>query len=364
VVTAYGSWFSPNLELSASQLSQEFDSGLGAGVESLKLLLGVKSGGQTNWHVVIRDAQYRVLAVLGAKDFEGSASRRRWTGRLPTNRVIADFRAPSTSDAIIEFPAGIALPKESSDTRLFSIQGHTPAWKPLYESDSSVARRAGDPVGMLIAAAVLADGQKHSWCCSGVLLSSNILLTNWHCGGTSGMHDDAYWNSDVCGNTIVDLGWDDGRVSRQYSCDQVVAKNKALDFALLRLKPVIGMGGVAGEPIKARWSESNATIPSTIFVIHHAQCKPKLLSDRCSANEIQGIASQTIFTHACDTEPGASGAPIFDAGGRLVGLHQAGFARDAQCKPTDNINKGIKFNEILRLLRSENAAVAAELVGE
>jgi S1-C subfamily serine protease len=377
--TSFGQWFDPSITLNSNQTSQSFDSGL-PNISSLKLFLGAKKT-EHSWNIVIRDGQYHVLATFGSKEFGADGAGRekgRWTGRLPSSQVIVDLIAPNEPNAAVDVIAGIALPSSSSATRLFSIQGQTPKWQPLYKSSSATEKRAGDAVGMLVGAAVLDDGQKYSWCCSGVEVTSDLFLTNWHCGGAQGMPEKAYWNTDVCNNTVVDLGWDDGLISRQYSCADVVATDKRLDFALLRLRPVVGPGGTVGEPVRAQWGGDQIGAVSNIFMLHHAQCLPKLTSGSCHVistsipawtNDEGGAGAPAsgrrdpfpVFTHDCDTEPGASGGPIFDFRGKLVGLHHAGFARDAQCHAIDSVNKAIKIDAILEFLRDSRPALSSEL---
>lgn len=382
-VTAFGQWFAPGTVLSASNPTRRVRHGIADfAAESVRLLIGVTAGTDRDWNLVIRDTSYRVLASFGAEDFRderGGLGRRRWTGRLPAAEVIADLVASPTSDVRIEISTGMALPKQSADTRLFSIvRDDGEPWSELYERNQDVTpKRAGDAVGMLVSGAISAQtGEKRTWCCSGVMLSSDVMLTNWHCGGSSEiqMTPGNYWNEDVCDNTVVDLGWGKGAVSRQYNCVKVLKRDRRLDFALLRLRPVIGAGGTSGEPSRVRLSERAVESGQDVFVVHHAQCKEKLVSARCrvvlpsypgwKASEAAGSANsqpQTEFSHDCNTEQGASGAPVFDTGGKLVGLHHVGFARDNQCRPVDRVNKAVKVRDIVKFLRDSDPDLAKEL---
>jgi hypothetical protein len=184
------------------------------------------------------------------------------------------------------------------------------------------------------------------------------MLTNWHCGGVVGMPEQSYWGNDVCANTLVDLGWDDGVVSRQYHCAEVLVKDRRLDFALIRLRPVVGFGGVVGEPLHAQLALEKVSALTELFIVHHAMCKPKLLSMQCrivskAYTNWMDTSTQTDFSHDCDTEPGASGAPVFDNDGRIVGLHHLGFTRDDQCNPLDKINKAVQIQEIVRSIKGD-----------
>jgi hypothetical protein len=368
-VTSFGRWFEPAVSLTSSSSLQKIDSGItDIQVASLKLLVGVASGTDRDWNLVIRDLNYHVLATFGASDFADNSSgltRKRWTGRLPAGVVRADLVARHPSDMHIDIIAGVAFPNESSDQRLFSIQGPQPAWQDLYESDSIAARRAGDSVGMLVTQQFSPDtGWEASWCCTGVMVARDIMLTNWHCGGSTGIPANSYWNSDVCANALIDLAWDNGHVARQYNCVEVLARDQGLDFALIRIQPVVGMGAGSGEPVHVQLMD--AVSATDVFVVHHALCKPKLVSSHC---QIRATAyenwldptKQTDVTHNCDTEPGASGAPVFDMSGQLVGLHHLGFKRNEQCVAVDQLDKAVRIGAIIGYIKDQKPVLLGEL---
>ena len=62
------------------------------------------------------------------------------------------------------------------------------------------------------------------------------------------------------------------------------------------------------------------------------------------------------FTHDCDSEGGSSGAPVFDAAGRIVGLHHYGHNVDpATCRDTDAVNKAVRIDQIIDFLKTNRA---------
>jgi hypothetical protein len=381
--TEFGTWINPNIELNATNNSVEFpiDAG-GLNVESVRFLFRVMAAGQNNepWSLVIRDRDYRALAALTQKDFaneQGAVTGTRWTGRLPGAVFRVELTAGSVAHGVrLLISDGVALPSNAGgNVQLFSVQNPgNPAWINLYSSRSVTAKRSGDAVGMIYSGKDLVSaGVRKSWCCSGVLVAADLMMTNWHCGGVPDFGE--FWDPVTCGNTLVDFSWDGGKTTRQFGCVEVVAKSEALDYAVLRLRPVVGEGGrtegftypkIRSAPIKAG---------ADLYTVHHANCSPKLLSTNCSVGSVDfrswiansatavadGIPANTEITHTCDTEPGASGAPVFDLDGRLIALHHLGFARDRQCRQLDSVNKAIEIRHVLDHLKNRFPGVYREV---
>ena len=223
---------------------------------------------------MVRDQNFRPLASFAGTDFlnpNGKLNETRWTGRLEGDRAMAELVSRGQPDVRIEVFSAVAFPRESADARFFSIVNPASPWKELYEeNDLADAKRAGDSVGIIMAADIGAIGSPQSWCCSGVLLSPEVMLTNWHCGGSRelNMQDENYWRPSVCQNTLIDLGWAKGAVRRQYSCVEVLASNRDLDFALIRIAPVVGQGEMVGRPFAPRLSHKALVDGTGLFMVH------------------------------------------------------------------------------------------------
>ena len=204
------------------------------------------------------------------------------------------------------------------------------------------------------------------------MISHDLFLTNWHCGANADGNG-VYWSADVCERTVIDLGWSSESLSRQYSCKEVVAKDRNLDYAILRVVPVLGPGGYSSRPPHSRISEAVLTESEDIFLVHHANCSFKLISKACRIQNpsyhswtgqlSKGDHQLPDFTHDCDTESGASGAPVFDLSGSMIGIHHAGFDRNESCKKVDSVNKAVSIAAIMRHLRETNPEIATELLG-
>ena len=381
--TAFGKWTSPGLAIQPGLTTYEPTGVVTGRIASLRLLVELHTSTAKRWTLTMRDHDLRVLASMGAGDFmdaDGRPRRRVWTGMLRTGVVVFDLQADG-GKVDLQVDSALVYPERIDGVPQYSVKAKdNPDWKDLYPQKPDVvrplrpARQAGDTVGMLVSA-VEKDGRKDSWCCSGVLLSPTILLTNWHCGGMSILPDDSVWKGDVCPNSLIDLGWDQSNERRQYGCKSVILRNSPLDFVLLRLTSIVGSGAASGEARPVRLSVADVTADQDLFMVHHALCQQKLVSTcrvlakehktwRASQGQSGDLASAgdplSDFTHSCDTEPGASGSAVFNLRGELVGLHHLGYERDA-AGTCDGRNKAVKIKEILKVIKRDAPAAAAEI---
>jgi hypothetical protein len=200
--------------------------------------------------------------------------------------------------------------------------------------------------------AQVAGGFK-SWCCSGVVVAPNVLMTNWHCGGPDGYPEAGYWKTDICPDMLIDISWDDDPVSAEFGCKRVLASDKDLDFALIELKPISHTR--IAEPVEIA---PPVAAGNKVFMVHHPACRQKQISlgtvHAASFPSWQKKSVGVDFTHDCDTEGGSSGAPVFDMDGRLVGLHHRGFDRDPQTCASDRVNKAVHVSRIIEFLQAMN----------
>lgn len=372
LTTSFGRWFSPSVVLIPNRSERVApDDGKGVGAERLFIRLDKVSGSQ--WKVAIRDGRNRLLTLIDASDFKtiaNSAQPGVWTGRLDAPVVFAELvTADKGVQLVIE--KGIALPPSSAaDPQLFSLQSDVPTWEPIYTVDDATIRRLGAVVGMMhsggVSRAQIDAGTyaPQSWCCSGVMISSDLYITNYHCGAADIVTDDA-WDQEQCDTTVIDLGWEAGGVRRQFACRSVLAKDRRLDFAIMRVAPVAGSEGGRGGSLAATVARTPAAVNDQVFVIHHAACQPKLVSRKCDLLDrrrswLDGPTSTDLpeYGHNCDTEPGASGAPVFNSRGEMVALHHLGFK---QCGGSDKRNAAVGVTAIMARVRTANPALAKEL---
>jgi hypothetical protein len=333
----------------------------------LRAHLEVEDGLDGAWYLTVRDAQHRAIEVLTPADFRPSA--RRWTGRIPGNVVRFDLRPrdASAATARVRLVVGeyIAMPA-SAARAYYSLQvDNQPSYRALFPEEGQVAepdsalRVLGDSVAF-----VMGSRGRESWCCSGVVVAEDLLLTNWHCGGPPQGPPELQWNADICKDLLLDLSWDGDALSREFGCREVVARDRERDYALLRIAPLATGGRARPAPLRQTAPAGN----EPLTVIHHPVCLPKRISDGCFVGRSAykawvGPLADVDFTHKCDTESGSSGSAVLDAQGRVVGLHHKGFADsdDAEAKQ-GRFNTAVRVDQILDHLRATRPEVVRELL--
>ena len=184
--------------------------------------------------------------------------------------------------------------------------------------------------------------------CTGLLLSPELLMTNYHCPQSL----------DERRSTLVDFDYDTESARPQtVRFKKFLAGDRRLDFAIFRLSAALA----DRTPLKL--DERNVTEGHPLILIQHPEGKPKQVSLLdCRASDLSPdvrARRPSDFGHLCDTLGGSSGSAVLDAGtGTLLGLHHIGFNHESG-RP---INSAVLLRHIADYLRRQKGnGLKAEL---
>ena len=171
-------------------------------------------------------------------------------------------------------------------------------------------------------------------------IGPDLLLTNWHV-----LHRKS--DGVRAGAVLAEFGYeDDGqggvRAVIAIACDPAsIQASQADDWAVIRAKA----------PLAAAWPEVrleeavNPVLNGAAFVIQHPQGARKRVS--IVRNQVSFFDGRVV-QYLADTQVGSSGAPVFDAEGRLIALHHAGgLPQEVTGKAPLRKNEGIRISRII-----------------
>jgi V8-like Glu-specific endopeptidase len=204
---------------------------------------------------------------------------------------------------------------------------------------------------------------------TGSLVGPRLLLTNHHV-----LPDAA-----AAAASAVEFGFEGGHDGRDRAGVAFLLRpdvlfltdpaDDGLDFTLVAVAPV-GEGGAELEPFgwnRAMEGDDPVLVRQYVNIIQHPQGRPKQVALR--DNQVIDLLEDFLHYRA-DTEPGSSGAPVFNDYWELVGLHHSGVPRrDPATKrpltrwgaPWDGrderdvdwlANEGVRLSRILARLKS------------
>lgn len=180
-----------------------------------------------------------------------------------------------------------------------------PRFEPVsaYASTSRVGV-AARPVGMLVV--------DQSTRCTATLVDDDLLLTNAHC--VDGSHDRIWF---------YPAYREEGLRGVAVPVETVpVELDSGLDYALLAVPA--GTGASYGVAVLALRRPGRG---DDVLLVHHPRGAPKKITRYgCRIQR----RSDDVLRHLCDTQPGSSGAPVYDGdGSAVVGLHRASSSQGA-----------------------------------
>jgi len=153
--------------------------------------------------------------------------------------------------------------------------------------------------------------------CSGFLVSRQRIVTNHHC----------FHTQDVCDTAVAAIDYlGDGTPppAQQSKCVKFLDADGDLDIAVLDFDA----NNIPASIEPFRLAGQSPPQQQALNIIQFPSNEPKKISAiDCGAitNPVDGYATNSDFTHRCDTVLGASGSPVLDHAFQVVGLHHLGI---------------------------------------
>jgi V8-like Glu-specific endopeptidase len=214
----------------------------------------------------------------------------------------------------------------------------------LQESTDPNFREWGRSVAKLT---FVTDEDKEVETCTGFLIGADLFITNEHCPQSPKEQR----------SSLVEFDYDTPSAQTKiYSLKAKLAKNRNLDFVIYQLNK-----SIKDRPfLKLMNKDENLTDKKPLVIIQHPAGLPKRLAAVKCQIRTTALQPATDFGHECDTEGGASGAPIQDVNGIVVGIHHYGFNMDLP--PEQRVNQGVKMGEILKYLEGQKKELFKRLL--
>lgn len=183
--------------------------------------------------------------------------------------------------------------------------------------------------------------------CSANLVADDLLLTNHHC----------FNRIDCEFMTIRQFDEKTGAVMH-WQCEEVLVKQRYLDFAIARIKSVSGQRA-KNRNVAARLAKNSPRQLAQLILPSFPDGFIKKLdrSAECVFKDVEAsdaLAGKLSVTHTCDTNSGSSGSLLFNANtGAAEALHWGGLAGQH--------NFAIPMWAILEYLEQSNADIYEQL---
>lgn len=195
-------------------------------------------------------------------------------------------------------------------------------------------------------------GTTASTVCSALAISQQYILTARHCFLSPAGGAVAYVNS------FVSMGRTENSAKSYKLKHEFADESDIDDFVVIEAQEQIAE--FAAPLLKS--SGYALGDDRDLFVLHYPG-PGSLVLTRMDCHSSKPAVDGSSFFHTCDTDPGSSGAPVFDGSFNLIGLHLAG----GRAGDPNSSNRGVTIQELLSksgILRTafEKAKVAQGIV--
>lgn len=254
------------------------------------------------------DASGQIVASYGKDLFERRTEFS--TGLLPGGDLEVLLVSP-TKPSVSFTLERVTWPEVDTST---TPEGLVPAWRSLNDPGIPEGLRRVAPAIVLLH---IGPEEAH---CSGAMISSHHVVTNYHCIVRSLEFLRSAKNLiSPCTDVLVEFDYNISNSRGQTAMCEVATGSEKDDLAVLSLyeEQVPLVNGVVRKPLEISNHVSSAQDAS---VLHYPLGLPLAAQAKCSIR----LQSTDDLQHDCSTVSGSSGAPILDAKQKWIGVHYMG----------------------------------------
>lgn len=260
----------------------------------------------------------------------------------------------SASAQVTRFPpedfGKVVLPhRETTGAAVNYIKQNGNAFEPIAQlREDSPIRKISRAIGRLDML-VENGNEKYVTNCTGGVVARDLILTNYHCiPGFEGKVTRALF--------LVDYLTADGKGAFHLELDtQPVEADATLDFALIRLK-----GKLPDDMPILALETRRPLVKERLVLVHHPAGLVKMMTQfRCIVSS-QTPEEGTAIRHLCDTQPGSSGAILFDEELGAIAIHHSGGLTE---NDPDSFNEGTITQALLAKATTQLQKVGVSSAG-
>ncbi|QOL50374.1 N-acetylmuramoyl-L-alanine amidase [Massilia litorea] len=213
-------------------------------------------------------------------------------------------------------------------------------------------------------------GRRGRWSGTGFLVAPNILLTNHHVLNSPEVAEAAEvaFDYELSAQALASGRKTEPAPGRRYRLrpDRLFVTSPikdGLDYSFVGIEDVQLADGAL---IRMERVAFAIQPEERAFIIHHPSGRPK----RVSLDDTDIVTARpdgAVLHYTSDTEPGSSGAPVFDRSGRLIALHHASQPNRDGIQDSDGlrpeyVNEGIKLAAIALDLEARRGREANAMI--
>ena len=306
----------------------------------------IRGKGLGSYRVSFVNSAGRPLFEVPRNEFERSSIfvTGELSGSFVEVQIIGVKRAPDSSLSFdisetgfsAQRPALLSSPAAGSDLQSINT----------FDSNDPI-RAAAEAVARLSIGRLTADGLHRIYACTGFMISSDILVTNYHCirDPEDCMKTVAYFVRRGDGGALIE------KLERR--CGQLIEAIFGLDIAIIRLRPPATLDALASSPFHLSISGREPAGGEALAIMGHPKGNELEVSKiDCRVKTITApglwVLRNTDFGHTCTTAEGSSGSPVLDKELRVLGLHHLGFDKSGRWEDENRAVKAVYFSESLQ----------------